>query len=114
MKRELTCIICPVGCHLTAENVDGKIIVTGNTCERGSQYAKSELTNPVRTVTTTVRCADGSVISVKTKNPIQKSKMFDCMKIINSHTADLPIKIGDVIIKDVFGTDIIATCEKLK
>ena len=113
MKRELTCIICPVGCALTAEYVNGEIAVTGNNCKRGSEYAKNELTDPKRTVTTTVRCANGEVVSVKTKAPISKDKMSECMKIINSYTADLPIKIGDVIIKDVFETDIIATSEKL-
>ena len=113
MKRELTCIICPVGCQLTAENIDGTITVSGNTCTRGAEYAKNELINPVRSVTTTVRCSDGGVVSVKTKHPISKDKMFDCMKIINSYTADLPIKTGDVIIKNVFGTDIVATDEKL-
>lgn len=113
MKRELTCIICPIGCNLTAETHGGEIIVTGNTCPRGAQYAKDELTNPKRTVTTTVMCSDKSIVSVKTKNPIPKEKMKDCMNIINSHIQDLPIKIGDVIIKDVFGTDIVATSEKL-
>jgi len=112
MKRELTCIICPVGCQLTAEKIGEKITVSGNTCPRGEKYAIDELTNPKRTVTTTVRCTDGSVMPVKTKEPIPKEKMAECMKIVNTHIAPLPIKTGDVIIKDVFGTDIVATSEK--
>lgn len=112
MKRELTCIICPIGCQLSAEKDGEKITVTGNTCPRGEKYATDELTNPQRTVTTTVRCCDGSVLPVKTKGPIPKDKINECMRIINTHIAPLPIKTGDVIIKDVFGTDIVATAEK--
>ena len=111
--RELTCIICPIGCQLTVNQDGDKITVSGNTCPRGEKYAKDELTNPQRTVTTTVKCDDGSVLPVKTKTPIPKDKMMECMKIVNSHIAHLPIKTGDVIIEDVFGTDIIATTEKL-
>jgi len=113
MKKELTCIICPIGCQLTAEKNGDEIKVSGNTCPRGEKYAKDELICPKRTVTTTVKCSDGSVLPVKTKAPIPKEKMKECMEIINRATALLPIKLGDVIIKDVFGTDIVATTEKL-
>ena len=63
----------------------------------------------MRTITSTVRCEDGRVISVKTDRPIPKAKMFECMKMINSATAHLPIHIGDVIIEDVFGSNVVAT-----
>ena len=109
MMRELTCIICPVGCGLKAEINGGEITVTGNSCPRGAAYAKSECVFPMRIVTTTVRCDDGSVLSVKTDRPIPKDKVFECMKIINSSTARLPIAAGDVIIKGVFGCNVVAT-----
>lgn len=110
MKRELTCIVCPMGCSLVAEIDDGKVIsVTGNTCPRGEKYAKTECTNPQRTVTSTMKCNDGSMISVKTDTTIPKDKIFDCMEIINKKTVHLPISVGDVIIKDVFGSNVIAT-----
>ena len=73
MKRELTCIVCPMGCQLTAELEDGKVVsVSGFTCPRGKQYAIDECTHPVRTLTTTVRCTDGGVVAVKTNRPIPK------------------------------------------
>ena len=110
MKRTLTCIVCPVGCTLEAELEGGKVVsVSGNTCPRGIKYAEAECTAPVRTVTSTVRCADGSVLPVKTDRPIPKDKVAECMKIINSTITPLPISIGDVIIKDVFGSNVIAT-----
>lgn len=113
MKKELTCIVCPMGCTLLAE-LDGKSVVSvcGNTCPRGKIYAESECTNPQRTVTSTMRCADGSLVSVKTDTTIPKEKIADCMKIINKTVADLPVSVGDVLIEDVFGARVVATQNK--
>ena len=89
---------------------DGKVEkVTGNTCKRGEAYAHNECTNPQRTVTSTVRCTDGSLVSVKTDRPIPKEKITECMALINEAEAKLPIAIGDVIIEDAFGSRIVAT-----
>ena len=110
MTRELTCIICPRGCGLKIELEDGKIqSITGNSCPRGIQYAEDECYHPMRTVTSTVRCSDGSVLAVKTEQPIPKDKVFACMEMINSACAHLPIRIGDVIIEEVFGSRVVAT-----
>lgn len=106
-QRNLTCIVCPRGCPLTVDfDEQGKIAnIDGFACPRGRAYAESECTHPVRTVTSTVRCDDGSVISVKTSAPVPKEKMFDVMKEINSVVAKKSAKIGDVIISRVSGTD---------
>ena len=110
MKRELTCIVCPVGCSLSVELEDGKVIeVKGNTCPRGKVYAESECVSPMRTITTTVRCQSGEILPVKTSSPISKEKMFEAMKIINRVNPALPISVGDVIIQNVFGSKVIAT-----
>jgi len=109
-ERNLTCIVCPMGCSLKVTIDDNNnISVTGNTCPRGEKYAVAECTNPERTITTTVKAEDGSVVSVKTDRPIPKAKMTECMQIINKTVVKLPVKVGDVLIKDVFGSNIIAT-----
>ena len=109
MERELTCIVCPVGCALKVELDNGKVIdVKGNTCPRGKIYAETECIAPMRTVTSTVRCQSGEILPVKTDKPIPKDKVFEAMKIIKSTYPVLPISVGDVIIKDVFGSNIIA------
>lgn len=115
MKRELICIACPLGCALSVE-LDGKnvISVEGNTCPRGKEYAISECTSPVRTVTTTMKCENGDLVSVKTSKPIPKDKMLDAMNVINKSVAKLPIAVGDVLINDLFGSDVVATMEKDK
>ncbi len=113
MERKLTCIICPLGCELTVQTEGKNVIdVKGNTCPRGKVYAENECTNPQRTITSTVRCSDGCLVSVKTDKPIPKEKMLECMAVINNTVADLPISIGDVIVDDVFGSKIVATQNK--
>lgn len=108
--KELTCIICPRGCHLV---IDDELNVTGNFCPRGAIYAKNELTNPTRTLTSTVRVISENEVSVpvKSKEPLPKGKIFDAMKIINKTCVKAPIKIGDVVVKDILGTgvDIVIT-----
>lgn len=111
MKRELTCIICPRGCALTAEIEGESVTVTGNACIRGEQYAKEECINPKRTVTSAVRVEnrEDTMASVKTADPVPKESIFEVMSMIRSARAQAPVKIGDVILENVFGTSVIAT-----
>lgn len=109
--RDLTCIVCPRGCSLQVLLSDDKEVleVRGNFCKRGQIYGTNECTNPQRTVTSTVRMKDGRVLPVKTDRPIPKEKVFACMEIINRCVVDHSAAIGDVLVKDVFGSNIVAT-----
>ena len=115
-KMEMTCIICPKGCAIAIElSDDGSIKqIQGNQCKRGARYAEEECTNPKRTITTTLRCEDGRMITVKTDTAIPKDKMFETMKLINQTVVNLPVSIGDILIKDVFGSNVIATQNRNK
>ena len=79
--RELTCIGCPLGCALTV-TMNGKEVVEvkGTTCKKGDIYARKEVTNPTRIVTTTVRVSGGAapMINLKTQSDIPKDKIFAC------------------------------------
>lgn len=109
--RNITCIICPKGCGITVEETADGLKVQGNVCPRGEKYAIEECTHPVRTVTSFIRVAnrEDTMVSVKTAASIPKEKMFEAMKLIRAAKANAPIKIGDVLLADVFGADIIAT-----
>lgn len=114
MKKSLICVSCPLGCPIEVVTENGEVIsVTGNTCKRGDAYARAEVTNPVRSLTTTVKTENGlhSVVPVKSSGPVPKNRMFDCMEAINKVTVKTPVKIGDVVIKDILGlgVDIVAT-----
>ena len=107
--RELTCIGCPMGCQITVELEKGEVkSVTGNTCPQGDSYARKEVTNPTRIVTSTVIVRDGDKprLSVKTKSDIPKNKIFDVMKDIDATIVEAPKNIGDVIIDNVAGTGV--------
>ncbi|SEQ26132.1 CxxC motif-containing protein [Lachnospiraceae bacterium NE2001] len=112
-NKEFVCICCPMGCSLSVELDDAGNVteVTGNTCNRGRDYAISEVTAPTRMVTTTVRSVEGVSIPVKTKEPIPKGKIFECMEDIKKAVVSLPVKVGDTIVSNVAGTgiDIVAT-----
>ena len=111
MTRDTTCIICPRGCALKVEINGDNITVTGNSCPKGRQYAVDECTNPTRTGTSSVRVEnrEDTMVSVKTASPIPKDKIFEVMRLIRAKSVCAPVGIGDIIIKDVFGTNIVAT-----
>lgn len=111
--KELVCIVCPRGCTMTLEGEGKDVKVSGNSCKRGAEFAVSEMTEPKRTICTTVRTAfpDVPVLPVRVSKEIPKDKIFDVMAEINKVTVKEKVKRGEVIIKDVsgLGADIIAT-----
>lgn len=112
MTRELTCIGCPMGCELTVEIENGEAVsVSGNTCKIGENYAKTEVSAPVRTVTTTALTADGKPVPVKTAGNIPKGKIFEVVEQIKAVPVELPVNLGDIVLKNAAdtGVDIIAT-----
>lgn len=101
--RTMTCVTCPVGCEMTVEYKNKKLIsVSGATCRRGEKYAADEIENPRRTVTSTIPVDGGLVklLPVKTDKPIPKDKITEAMKIINKQRASIPVKVGDIICAD--------------
>jgi len=112
MKKDLVCIVCPIGCHMEVD-IGNDYSTYGNQCKRGEKYAKEELTAPKRVVTSTVKISGGlyNRIPVKTKDSIPKELVYQCMKEINKIEVVSPIKMGEVILSDVLGTgvDILVT-----
>ncbi len=118
-KRELTCIGCPMGCSLTVSMDKGEVIsVEGNTCQKGDVYARKEVVDPTRIVTSTIRIIGGDKarVSVKTASDIPKARIFAVMKEIDRACVTAPAHIGDVLIENVAGcgVNVIATREVQK
>ena len=103
--KELICIVCPRGCHLKVDEACG-YTVTGNGCPRGEAYGKRELTHPTRVITSTVRCTGGAHprCPVKTSAPIPKERIFDVAAALDGITVEAPVRLGQVVVKDVCGT----------
>ena len=114
-KVNLICIGCPLGCPLEAAMDGAEVLtVTGQTCRNGEKYARKELTNPTRIVTSTVRVTGGTLamVSVKTASDIPKGKILDCVRALKSVDLTAPVAIGDVVIENVCGTGVAIVATK--
>ena len=111
IKKEMVCIVCPVGCRITVTEDSASnegFNVTGNKCPRGNVYGIKEMTNPTRMLPTTVTINNAFLnrLPVITNNPIPKKLIFNCMAVINSIVVEAPIKMGDVIIENILDTGV--------
>ena len=102
MKKNLTCIECPIGCEIEVELENGVVLsVKGNNCPRGKLYAEAEVVCPKRVVTSTVRAENGEMIPVKTDKPVRKDAIFEVMQKINATTCKMPVALGDVLVENI-------------
>ncbi|MFC1643834.1 DUF1667 domain-containing protein [Candidatus Omnitrophota bacterium] len=109
LQENLICINCPMGCNLEVTYDSHRIIeVEGNTCKRGAAYAETEIFHPERVVTTTVRVLDGAIpfVPVKTEKTVPKELTFDVVKRAYQVCLKAPVKVGDVVVKNIVGTGI--------
>lgn len=129
MIRKLTCIECPVGCLLSADVENCRVVeVSGNKCPKGETYAASEIENPVRILTSAVlsRGIDlpttfkGRVLSenlslkmvpVRTDKPIPRFKIWEAMAEIKKLRVNRPLQAGDAVVNNFLGlgVNLIAT-----
>lgn len=109
---DMICIVCPVGCHLQID-IENGYNVTGNQCPRGEVYGKEELISPKRVVTSTVKIKNGMYkrVPVKTTCAIPKNKLEECIELLKGIELISPVKMGDVIIENIFetGADLVVT-----
>ena len=106
MSREMICINCPMGCHMTVDDSDkNNIVILGNNCPRGKTYAVHEVTAPKRMVTGSVRVNGGKItmVSVKTRTAIPKELIFDSLALLKNVTLQAPVRIGDVAVANICG-----------
>lgn len=113
-ERSFYCIVCPLGCRLSVKtHQDGTVAeISGNECPRGVEYAESEVENPVRILTTTVRASDGiTMIPVRSSKPVPLALLRECVLAVNLASPVLPVRIGTPVVKNVCGTgaDIVAS-----
>lgn len=109
--KDLVCIVCPVGCRLTIEQdetAEQGYKITGNQCKRGIAYSIEEMTHPTRMLPTTVKI-EGAFLNrlpVRTDKAIDKNLIFKAMDVINEYSITAPVKMGDVLIENILGTDV--------
>lgn len=112
---QFNCTTCPSECLLTVEverDANGAVaavrIVTGNSCPRGDKFAHQELTCPMRVLTTTVAVSGGdeALLPVRTAEAIPLTLHAQAMDLIRGVVVDAPIRMGDVVLEDLLGTNI--------
>ena len=141
MRKTITCIICPNGCLLSADvsvpGTDASVTgtefqrstdspgtgaefrrsingpVTGAGCPRGEAYFIQEITDPRRTLTSSVLVTGGEIplCNVRLTEPVPIARIPDVMKEIRKMKIEAPLESGTVLIRDVLGlgSDVIAT-----
>ena len=105
--RKMICITCPRGCRLTVD--EETLAVQGNTCPKGEEYGRNEVTDPRRVLTTTVRlvgAAGGCRLPVKTAAPIPKKLLLPAMEALDAVTVTAPVRTGDTVVRDLLGTGV--------
>lgn len=108
MLKEYTCIICPNGCEIEVEAHGREIrTLSGALCKRGTEYVKQELTDPRRTISTSVRIEGGELplVSVRLTKPVPKARIFDVMEEIKKVCVTAPVQEGDVVISNILELD---------
>ena len=113
-EKEITCIVCPIGCKILVRSEETRLdILKGNKCKKGVEYARNEVFDPRRMLTSSVLVKGGewSLVSVKSTHPVPKEKIFPILQEIQKTTIKAPVKSRQIIIKNVANTgiDIIST-----
>ena len=113
MIDRLTCILCPVGCELEVEGGEGRLVVRGHQCEKGIGFAEGEVLHPLRNLATSVPLAgtEATMVSVRLSAPIPRDLIFSVLAEIARIRPALPVRRGQVLLRDVLGTgvDVLAT-----
>lgn len=113
--KKFICIGCPKGCSLKVEHTEKTIHeISDYSCKIGLKYAQTEFTQPKRTITTTVKLKSGDLpfVPVKTKEPVNKEKIFEVMNVISGLEIESPVRVGDVVVSNIAGTGVDLVCTR--
>lgn len=96
-ERIFNCIICPKCCSIAWDGT----LCTGAGCKRGEAFVMQELADPRRTLTTTMRCREGTsvtMIPVKSVTTVPLADITDIVTRLKSITLTGRPPIGSEIV----------------
>jgi len=105
--RTIPCIICPLYCSIEVRSAKESVaVVAGHKCIRGKAYAEAELTQPMRTLTTSIPIHGGTheMASVRTSAPISLSMFSAAMDTLKRSVLEAPVFLGDCLVDNLCGT----------
>lgn len=111
-EKEIICIVCAKGCRsLVCEDEEG-IKIRGPLCKNGQAYVKGEYRDPRRVLSTTIAIEGNPCgrLAVRTRGPIPKAKLMECVHFLKGYKAKPPLAIGEVVVRNILdtGEDIVA------
>lgn len=117
MNDRMVCVLCPTGCDLEVEIEGGKARVSGQQCEKGVDFAVRESLAPMRNLATAVPARSSPaggpdrMVPVRLTAAIPRDSMFKVLAEIAKLRPGLPVRRGQVLMRDVLGTgaDVIVT-----
>ena len=114
MEKNLVCIVCPIGCRMKVSGTADDLQVSGQKCTKGVAHAHEEVTNPTRMVCTTVKIEGGihRVIPVRTDRAIPDRYKLEVVRAVKDIVLTSPVKMGDVVLADLFGTGVNLIAER--
>ncbi len=108
--REMTCIRCPLGCRMTIALTESGLVksVTGNTCPKGDAYAREEIQDPRRILTTSLKVLNGrwELVSVKTAGSIPKKLVLEAQEYLKPMEINAPVEAGQILLENLLGTGV--------
>jgi len=101
--KSVVCVICPLSCKITVEIKNGEPVLQGKVCPRGELYVKSEVLNPLRILTTTIKSEDGRRVAVRTDGLIPKDQMLEVLKVAKKIPVPHLVERGQVLEQNLCG-----------
>ncbi len=116
ITEKMICITCPMGCSVAVTREGQTLLsVDGNTCKRGEDYVRRELTDPRRMAATTVRVNGGihPLVPVYTAQAFPKPRLFELLDALRQVELEAPVALGQVVLANALdtGIDILASRE---
>ncbi len=116
ITEKMICITCPMGCSVAVTREGQTLLsVDGNTCKRGEDYVRRELTDPRRMAATTVRVKGGihPLVPVYTAQAFPKPRLFELLDALRQVELEAPVTLGQVVLANALdtGIDILASRE---
>lgn len=107
-KTSLQCKICSVQCNLTIETQDENILITGNNCGRGLDYAKSQISKDKTILKGRCILLKGSMgrLPVISSEPISRDLLDSALELISNTKVLAPVKKDQVIISNILNTSV--------
>ena len=107
-QKTFKCQVCTLGCTLNVSDKNNELIIEGNKCSRGLEYAKSVYKTSPQVLFGRCLLSNASMgrLPVKTSRPIPANLKNQVMEQIRNTSIKAPVVKGQIIIKNILNLNI--------